>query len=247
MALPISCEAFRSELAAPGDAVSTAHALECAACAAFARKLTRNASALRALERLRVPAALDVRAETALEAGFRAERAIGAVSGLGRQSVPSSLDDAVARAAGDSRGFGRQAPEVLRRLVEEELADPTKAIARRHVGSMRRMPAPEALELAVRAELSAPRRARPLQPYVVAAGLLLAGALALTGWALRRSAPEGQGERSRIVWVQVDRADQLSPLGRSLLAGYSGGALEASRLTPTQEGLPSSRSAEEAR
>lgn len=231
--MPLTCREFTgmladaADLASGGDALAD-HARTCADCARYAARVARIGAALRELTPMAAPAELEGRAVAAFEAGHRSDRAVAALRTLGRREAPASLDAAVARAAGEPAV--PRAPEVLRRLVVEELSDPRKATARRFVGSLPRTSAPEALYDGVGGQLQRRRSARPGRAWLITTGAVLLSALLVGGWLMRRE-PTAAGKPSgKIVWVRVDSAKDLSPMTRALMAGFTGGASELGEL-----------------
>jgi hypothetical protein len=93
-----------------------------------------------------------------------------------RIEVPADLE----RAVHDTEGWVSlpehvAAPEVLDRLVQEELADLPKSIVRRVAGRLERLRAPRILRTRVeraRAARNEPRRLRPYSKALLAAGFL---------------------------------------------------------------------------
>lgn len=181
---------------------------------------------LAGLTRRTAPSALDGRVVAAFEAGHREERAIEAVQSLVRVDVPEHLAEHLDRAV--TRELSKReallAPDVLRRLVEEELSDPSKARTRRFVGSLKRLPAPEALDAKVVASLTAPERTRSFRSRLLFGGSAALLAIAATFVWFVTGRGEVEAARKRIEWVRAESTDELSPLAASLLAGFSGGA-----------------------
>lgn len=222
------CHTAREALAGNDLPAFDAHARACGECAAFVLRLARNRGALTELARLAAPAELDGRVVAALEAGHRAQRAVEAVQGLARVVVPEHLDRAVARDAAPLASEKLVAPDVLRRLVEEELSDPSKARARRFVGSLERLEAPAGLAARVAETLRRPERKRSFRSRLLAGGataaLLVCAAFV---WAaLSRDAQPAR--RGHIEWVRAESTGELSPLAASFLAGFTGGVSELS-------------------
>ncbi|MCK6445762.1 MAG: hypothetical protein L6Q99_05160 [Planctomycetes bacterium] len=226
------CQTARLALAGNDTPSFDEHARSCAACASFAARLARATRGLASLPQRAAPSALDGRVVAALEAGHREERAIEAVQSLARVDVPEHLaehlDRAVTRELSKAPPpFTREplvAPDVLRRLVEEELSDPSKARTRRFVGSLERLRAPEALESKVVAALAAPERTRSFRSRLLFGGSAALLAIAATFVWFTSNRGEVEAARGRIEWVRAESTDELSPLAASLLAGFTGGA-----------------------
>ncbi len=220
------CQTFRDALI-ESSTLDQHSSHDCAECAAWARRFRQRESVLGSLERRAVPAELDGRVIAALEAGYREDRAVAALRDLARVDVPSSLDRAVERVAGEvvlRAPTQVSAPDVLRRLVEEELSDPSKARARRFVGSLPREFAPAELDARVAAELAKPERPRRFRSKLLAASFALV-VLAIS----IELAISVRVSRSRIQWVEASDPSELSPMAASLFSGFSGGASELSR------------------
>jgi len=234
--MPSPCPSFRDAfLAAVPSERPSAHRETCDACARWARALEAREAALAGLERLAAPSELDGAVVAALEAGFRQERAIGAVLGMGRVPSPRALDNALqgelvgSEPAPASLPAARRlsAPEVLAELVSEELADPSGHRVRRFVGSLERLSAPaELAERLAAQDWSVPAR-RPARLAALGVLALLLTSLGI-GFALR-SEPLTAPSYDFVVEV-VDDPAQLSGLGTGLLDGLSGGRLSAGRL-----------------
>ena len=128
------------------------HGAGCDSCAAGAARASAQARARASLQRLALPRDLDGRVVAALFAGKRQDRAAQALVALPRAQPPAQLDQAVRElarrgAAGSDAALERaQAPDVLARLVAEELADPSRAVVTRHVGGLARMAVPAELD-----------------------------------------------------------------------------------------------------
>ncbi|MCC6409667.1 MAG: hypothetical protein IT453_21110 [Planctomycetes bacterium] len=220
-----TCHDARTALAGSELQVFEAHARTCTTCRAFATRLQRGERALVGLARIAAPASLDGRVVAALEAGQREERAIRALRRLDRVEVPEHLDHAVARTAAPIAPAPLAAPDVLRRLVEEELSDPSKARAQRFVGSLERVAAPDQLFARVQGALTQPPPKRSFRSRLLAGGaaLVVVATTAILWYSNSRETP-----RARIQWVRVDSVDELSPLAASFVAGLSGGASDVS-------------------
>jgi hypothetical protein len=225
------CQSFRDELNDPRGAAGE-HAGECAACAAYAERVGRAAQTLGALERRAAPLVLDGVVVAALEAGARQERAARALSSLGRLAAPELdelLDvrgDLVQHAGGNAPSPARlQAPQVLERLVAEELLDPAAARARRYVASLPRLAAPDGLaeRLITGAPPARGPRALELAPAwgrrALAAAAGLAFLLALGPW----RAFEEPRPRLKLVPARLADTESLDAYARGLIGGLAGG------------------------
>jgi hypothetical protein len=145
-------------LPAPGDS----HLATCADCAAYVARVARSLAGLRGLERRPAPIELDGRVVAALQAGARQERAVRAVEELAPRTAPERVERAVETDAElaahhpgrELRPARLRAPQVLDRLVAEELGDPSAARARRFVSSLARLEAPGELALRVAGDLA---------------------------------------------------------------------------------------------
>lgn len=225
-------DAFLAEL--PSERPS-AHRESCDACARWARALEAREAALGGLTRRTAPVELDGAVVAALEAGFRQERAVGSLRGLGRVASPRALDNAlqgelapIGPAAASLPAARRmRAPAVLAELVSEELGDPAGHRVRRFVGSLERLSAPAELAERLLAEDWSRTRRRPVRLAALGGFALAVAAFAL-GFALRGESP--RPPHYDFVVEVVDDPAQLSGLGRGLLDGVTGGRLSAGRL-----------------
>jgi hypothetical protein len=188
----------------------------------------RVARALSSLERMEAPSALDGSVVCAINAGHRQDRAAASLVGLTRQAAPNELED---RLLHEPR---RQvAPDVLDRLVAEELADPAKAMASRFAGRLPRLKAPAALDRYVESSLqgrpgSDHRAERRLQlpthrfgPLAAAAGLLA------VLWIGRTMLVDPEPTELSFSVSKAETVDDLGPTARSWMTGLAGGILDA--------------------
>ena len=154
-----ACKAFRVEWL--GGETGSTHANECPACARWASSSKRVVAALASLERVGVPAELEQRVTLEL-AGDRSRRLQRVLNSFVRRGAPAALDGRVAELLGgdgvrgeEQRGQRkaevlrsldvRPAPDVLERLLNEELAAPERQRVDRFSGTLERMRAPAAL------------------------------------------------------------------------------------------------------
>lgn len=201
-----------------------AHLDSCADCAAFAARSGLQRRALTSLPRRAAPQELDGRVVAACHAGYRQARAVAQIADLARWSVPGELDRKVL----ERERLDRPAtPEVLDRLVSEDLRDPSKAIARRFAGRLARLAAPPELRRRVERALGANGHG---QPRRVSRALQLAAAIMVVGlgggllWMRGKSEP-----RYSFEVVRVSASASTDPVLRGMLSGLSGGLLDAPR------------------
>ena len=195
----------------------------------------RALSALRSLSRLEAPEALEQRVRARLEQEWDQAPRLSQSSAAGLAHVVSMSE--------------AQAPGVLDRLVDEELADPAARSAERFVGNLTRLAAPAELEARVIEELlvgdaqpvqggtSAPRRA-----WI---GLVAAAAAVLL-WLFigPEKEPESPFARPRLRRVYADSFQGLNPLARGLGGALAGGLVASSQGTTTSPLSPLERSDE---
>ncbi len=225
-----ACKLYRCEwLAAEG--AESEHVRACEECARWTRSAERQRVALSGLARLGAPAELELRVGKEL-VGDRSRRLERVLSSLARLGAPASLDERVAglfvRSSPGDEQRGHQkaqamralevqsAPEVLERLVQEELAAPERHLAERFAGGLERVPAPHALEQ----RLTAVVRRRALRRLVLGPLVTLVAAGLVVWFAI------GQDSEPRARRFQVIHAaslDELDPLARSLAESLSGG------------------------
>jgi len=232
------CRNFRQEIWPTLDESSRVEQLaKCEDCARWSAAWSQRAQALRSLEPVGAPDLLTARVSAELEGpASRLERA---VQSLSRLEVPDELELRVeleelgTRSAPFLRTLDyHRAPNVLERLVNEELADPSASRARRFVGDLENAGAPPALRGRVRAWFIRPK-ARPgqgpsLRPVV---GLAAAAAAVWMLLPLFRGERVASPRNFRVVYVESSEA--LSPMARSLAEGLSGTAsIDATVLKP---------------
>ena len=265
-----TCESLRAELLRSGvfsgvfgereslSASGSEHLDACATCAQWRRARLRHVSALTALERFVAPPELEALVVASFSSDSRRERAISALTRLGRLTPPAELDDAmldgpvVEGSASESREVaeahatethaaetyaGRRAPRVLQRLVAEEIADPAKARVRRFVGSLPRLHAVPELDQLVERELARPTRTRSRGMRVAVYASLAAAVLASVIGPLAVSVLGASPKRYpfRVEHVRVDATHQfdpanLGPDARQLFEALGNGILGANRI-----------------
>ena len=187
--------------------------------------------ALRSLHGLRAPAELEGRVVASLEAGFRQDRAVGLVAGLGAEAAPGALDPMV-EARVEENLEGVQAPAVLGRLVEERVAAPAEGMVRSMAGRLDRKPAPEELDARVLEEDSGLAVASLLGGRVRRFAIF-SSAAALVLVAVRLVATpsdSGSGGPSlRIIRVESLESVSASALDRAFLGSLTGEYLGEAR------------------
>jgi hypothetical protein len=229
------CKELRVRLwAGEAEPELASHLASCEACAALAARRAALGRALGALPRVALPSALDGAVVASLHAGHREARALFALGRVSRHSAPEEL----ARRVDDELPLGAErgvpAPSVLERLVDEDLRDPARALARRFAGKLSRLSAPACLEqrVAVALARSQAEASRVLASTERSRRIALAGAalaLLLLVWAaapwraLRAPAEPG----ARIEIVRAHSLDDLGPTARALVDGLAGGLLSA--------------------
>lgn len=227
-----ACNLYRTAWLA-GEA-TIRHDESCVECAAWRRRTEHVTRVLRALPRRAVPDELAFRVEDEL-AGRHERRIERILSSLTPLRAPDELDERVGLMLGigddalgdDARGersaglLGtldvQPAPNVLERLIEEELSDPAAHRAARFPGDLERLQAPPALEL--RVERTVRRRAWRRLIAAPAASLAAAGVLV---WFLVQRSEEPR----RAYSFQVEHAaslEGLDPMTRQLAAVLGGG------------------------
>jgi hypothetical protein len=243
------CQAYRDALLSAGvsGGALPEHVSGCAACAAWTRTAARLVGELTSLERQQVPVELEGRVVAALEAGYRQARAALALADLGRMSSPPELDQAVDADLEGSAGRSEELPARLRvpgvldRLVAEELADFSRARARRYLGTLRRKRAPEELRLRVAGALQSAGTAagaveverRGARGLAVRLTLGLAAAVGLIGLGSLLSKPTATHAaelRPEPIVEHVSDPSELNVFAAALFDGASGGLLSARQL-----------------
>jgi hypothetical protein len=199
------------------------------------------------LERQQVPGELEGRVVAALEAGHRQARATAAVADLGRMRSPPELDQAVDAELEGNAGRREEIPARLRvpgvldRLVAEELADLSRARARRYLGTLRRKRAPEELRLRVAGALQAAgtatgaaevgrRGARGLAVRLTLGLAAAAGLIGLGSLLSKPAASHAAEQRPEPLVEHVSDPSELNEFAAALFDGASGGLLSARQL-----------------
>jgi len=204
------------------------HVAGCAVCAATVRRVGREVELLRSLERRAVPPELDGRVVAACQAGHREQRVADALRRLSRSSVPRELDRKVLDpAAGDFPAPSSITPQVLERLITEDLRDPSKVVARRIASRLRRLQAPDELFARVDGALRAgdvrPAPVRRAAWRAVAGGLLCASVAGFFLWRERDLVVRPAPPTYRFQVEYASSLAELDPVARGLLASVSGG------------------------
>ena len=205
-----ACKTFRASwlataLEAAGSVERDAHLDGCEACQAWASGAHLQVAALGQLPRLQAPAELEARV-------FRAEPSAVA----GESDLSDARDERWRQVLETLPRL--EAPHVLERLVDEELASPETARARRFAGDLDRHQAPTALERRVFPLPSAPTRRGVLRV------LPLAAAAALALWlTLRTPGSEASSERPFKVHHEVPA--EVPSMVAGLVEGWHGGIL----------------------
>lgn len=184
------------------------------------------------LTRLSVPDELEARVARELggERTRRLERVLGS---LARRGAPAALDERLVEwlerdCAGDEERGSRKAqavralelhsaPNVLERLVDEELAAPQRHRVERLSGSLPRLGAPP--ELADRLGTSV--RRRTLTRLVLGPVVALAAA-GLVVWLAIGHDPEPRPRRFEV--IHASSLDEMAPLARALAESLAGRA-----------------------
>lgn len=224
-----ACRDFRTECASGADAVGE-HPGACPACAQWLRDFQRRSRALSELTRLSAPAELEagVAQELAGERTYRLQRALATLARLG---APARLDESVLGSfardpAGDEERGKRKAqavralefhsaPNVLERLVNEELAAPERHVAERFTGNLERLGAPRALADGLRTSV----RRRTLVRLVLGPVAALTAAGVVVWLAIGR---EPEPRRRRFDVVYATSLEEMVPLARALAESLGG-------------------------
>jgi hypothetical protein len=245
--MPSICRVFRDRVLAHGgeppafEPDLAQHVISCASCASFARRVSDHAHALRGLVRRAAPGELDGVVVAACNAGHRQARAISALHALSRWEVPAELDTKVLEGerSRDVWGESPKAPRVLDRLVDEDLHDPPKALARRFTGRLERLRAPGVLRARVEhgalASSSAPESepaggrntlrelaGRRTLRVLVLVGLSAAAAVLVVSGIYWSRAP-----RYSFDVVHESSLEKFDPVVSSLLGAVTGGVSDA--------------------
>lgn len=230
-----SCREWRELLLAaatketPRTSALTAHLKSCAACSAALARFESHIAAMSRLAPRTAPRELDGLVVAAMQAGFRQDRAVTALSNLSRQAMPSDIRPEFHAPKIEP------APRDLDRRVIGELEDPKRAIARRLVGQLERQDVPRTLEerLAVMAGRlpSEVRRARDRRRALAFAGsvaLVLVGIVSILSFVGRGQV---EAREPRIVIERVNSPANMDPVVQATFAMVSGGVLDAKHVT----------------
>lgn len=226
-----TCRDYRIEWLA-GERPATTHAHACAACSAWTRAAERLYAELGSLSRMQAPPELEARVAEELT-GNRSRRLERILGSTVRHGAPAELDARVdallarRKAVGDeARGSHKArairaldvhpAPEVLERLLDEELRDPSRHLAERFPGGLERLRAPLALEERLRSSLSR----RTLSRLVLGPLATLAAAALIVWITLLRG--DSAEHRYRFEVIQAASLDELDPLARAFAESLGG-------------------------
>ncbi len=214
-------ERFNSSARNPLEAQD--HVARCAECDRWVRRVGMQVDLLNLLPHLSAPDALD--AAVSLELELLEGRIARVVSGLLRLQAPAELDVRTRDVlAGTGEPWSRlkpveelekvPAPEVLERLVGEELAAPAAHRTERFVGNLEPLRAPRGLErrLAERFE-----RALPALRWVGALTTLAAASIAVV-LVLR----DQDGGGRKLPLIRAASLEELDPLARGLAFALGG-------------------------
>lgn len=222
------CLAFRIEWLEAGRSEGD-HAAGCDACAAWARSAERSRAALATLVRPDVPPELEARVVEELVDG-RSRRLQRILESSVRRSAPPLLDERIHAllcgvAGSEERGEHRAqalraldvqfAPEVLERLLNEELAAPERHRVERFSGSLERLEAPAVLGQRVGETVRRNALTRlVLGPLLtlVAAGLVL--------WFSADGRDEQRSYRFHV--TQASSLSDLDPMARAIAESLGG-------------------------
>lgn len=230
--------------------VADTHQSRCSDCRSWIRSTKQQIQVLLELPELEAPEELDELVNQAIlsppsrpeesDERTRSEEAIRAA--LPRKAAPEELEQRVAaslmkdveRRAGN-RGDGLRTvqsvrvldiepvPNVLERLIDEELAAPAAHRVDRMVGNLEPRRAPETLAARVARRL----RPRSLPKLVVAPLATLLAACLLIWVAFHRDEPKPKGYAFTV--VHAEDAKRLDPTARLVAEALSGGAASAVR------------------
>lgn len=227
-----ACKAFRVEWLS-GE-TGSAHASQCPQCARFVSSSERVAAALSSLEGLSAPAELERCVELEL-AGDRSRRLQRVLNSFIRRGAPAVLDRRVAeffaahRAGGDEQRGSRKAevmrsldlrpaPDVLERLLREELDAPERQRVERFSGSLERLRAPAVLAERIGSVV----RRRAFGRLVLGPLATLAAACLIVWITLLRGEPVPR--RYRFEVIQAASLEGIDPMARMLAESLNGGA-----------------------
>jgi hypothetical protein len=211
------------------DFALDAHIARCEGCRAWLSRVELHVAALRDLGSVQAPRDLEGRIVASTQAGFRQDRAVQALRDLEPVRMPVDVDKAI-------WPTGKSAPPVLDRLVDNDLQEQTRGIARRFAGRIERLKAPRTLDARMKsawALKSAWVRARRRSDWrwlaLAAALLLVVLSVTATLYVVGRS-ETGRGARGggpQIVIERVASPADLDPVLQRAFALVVGGAPNA--------------------
>jgi len=230
--------------------VADGHQADCKACNGWVRSTKQQIGLLMALPVLEAPEELDALVEHAVENPPPEERVEQVLAALPRKAAPSELGERLATSmlrdverreqraiqSGQGQGGERErtvlsvkaldiehVPNVLERLIDEELESPAAHRAERMVGNLDRRHAPAILATRVAQNLR--RHSLPRLVFAPLASLLAASLLL---WVVVRGGGEEQVGYSFEV-VRATNSAALNPIARQVAEALSAGANNAVR------------------
>jgi hypothetical protein len=182
----------------------------------------------------RIPAPVELAERVAQElTGDRSRRLERVLQSVVRRPAPTLLDECVGDgflrrpAPDEQRGSQKaealrsldvhSAPEVLERLLNEELADPVRQAVERFPGNLERLEAPRELEKLIGSTV----RRRALARLLVGPTMALAAACLVVWMAARSGVPEPRTYRFNVVHARS--FEDLDPMARVLAESLGGG------------------------
>jgi hypothetical protein len=166
------------------DFALDAHLARCGGCRAWLGRVELQIGALRKLPRMSAPRALEGRAVAATQAGFRQDRVVETLRKITPVTMPIDVDCTI-------WPVGKTAPPVLDRLVDQDLQEQTRGIARRFAGRIERLSAPRTLDARVKSVWSSTGTRSSQRRWIALAAAVLLVVLSVTGtlWFVGRQRP----------------------------------------------------------
>ena len=209
------------------DSALVPHAGECAECAQWLVRHRRLVGILGALDRYPAPIELDSAVMDELIVGTA--RLVEGILELPRLQAPDELGYQLEESLLGSPALMRAlntlkplpAPNVLDRLVDEDLQDPA-AVTRRFAGQLTRLSGPRGLAGRLEASLPSATSQRIVRRVVRFGAGGLAAAMLVSVFLPLFKDSGNQGPINRFVVVEVQSLASLDPLAQSLLTGLAG-------------------------
>ncbi|MBL8859804.1 MAG: hypothetical protein JNL28_14955 [Planctomycetes bacterium] len=207
------------------DLALEAHLVACAGCAAFLHNVERQMRALATLRAQRAPRELEGLVVAATQAGHRQDRAVLALRSVGPIKMPRAVDRAI-------WPVGTGVPPLLDSLIDHDLQDASRSIARRFAGRIERLQAPRTLDARVTSifSLARLRRDRLVRRFSLVAAALVLVAFTVAGTLFLTDRPAVIAAEPKFIIQRATSTAEFSELAQSTFSALSGGLTDAERI-----------------